>query len=200
MGVDKGSVLQEKRIFNESPINPRKCCHLITKILYLLGQGQTFTKTEATDLFFATTMLFQSTDVHPSQSASTSWRSTPSSHDCSLLLCSRSTAGELASHGLSRAQGAPAVGRRRHHRHQLPHQGHEQQDRPLQVRSRLLLLYATFHYIDLLPRLGLNATRFFWLFSSFLLFSTPLLFSGPTPSACSARSTTSPCWARPSAT
>ena len=63
MGVDKGSVLQEKRIFNESPINPRKCCHLITKILYLLGQGQTFTKTEATDLFFATTMLFQSTDV-----------------------------------------------------------------------------------------------------------------------------------------
>lgn len=64
MGVDKGSVLQEKRIFNESPINPRKCCHLITKILYLLGQGQTFTKTEATDLFFATTMLFQSTDVN----------------------------------------------------------------------------------------------------------------------------------------
>lgn len=63
-GVDKGSVLQEKRIFNESPINPRKCCHLITKILYLLGQGQTFTKTEATDLFFATTMLFQSTDVN----------------------------------------------------------------------------------------------------------------------------------------
>jgi hypothetical protein len=61
-------------------------------------------------------------------------------------------------------------------------------------------LYATFHYIDLLPRLGLNATRFFWLFSSFLLFSTPLLFSGPTPSACSARSTTLPCWARPSAT
>jgi len=67
-GVDKGSLLQEKRIFNESPINPRKCCNLITKILYLLGQGETFSKTEATDLFFATTMLFQSTDVslsHP---------------------------------------------------------------------------------------------------------------------------------------
>jgi coatomer protein complex subunit gamma len=70
--VDKGSVLQEKRIFNESPINPRKCVHLITKILYLLEQGQTFTKTEATDLFFATTMLFQSTDVRTSSLSSPS--------------------------------------------------------------------------------------------------------------------------------
>ncbi len=133
-----------------------------------------------------------------------SWRSTPSSplissHDCALLLCSRSTAGELASHGLSRAQGAPAVGRRRHHRHQLPHQGHEQQDRPLQVRSRLLLplRYATLRYSDLLPAPWAQRRPVLLVCSP--LFSS-LLFSGPTPSACSARSTTSPCWARPSAT
>jgi hypothetical protein len=62
-GLDKGTVLQEKRLFNESPLNPRKCCHLLTKVLYLLGQGETFTTTEATDLFFSTTKLFQSKDV-----------------------------------------------------------------------------------------------------------------------------------------
>ena len=58
-------------------------------------------------------------------------------------------------------------------------------------------LYATLHFAasTSFPRLGLNAARSFW----FVLFSSPL-FSGPTPSACSARSTTSPCWAKPSAT
>jgi len=61
--LNKGTVLQEKRLFNESPLNPRKCCHLLTKVLYLLGQGETFTTTEATDLFFSVTKLFQSKDV-----------------------------------------------------------------------------------------------------------------------------------------
>eukprot|EP01102_Stenamoeba_stenopodia_P007090 TRINITY_DN1980_c3_g1_i1.p1 TRINITY_DN1980_c3_g1~~TRINITY_DN1980_c3_g1_i1.p1 ORF type:complete len:879 (-),score=208.25 TRINITY_DN1980_c3_g1_i1:193-2829(-) len=62
-GIDKSLVLQEKRIFNETPLNPRKCCHLLTKILYLLAQGETFTTNEATDLFFAVTKLFQSKDI-----------------------------------------------------------------------------------------------------------------------------------------
>lgn len=62
-GLDKGLVLQEKRAFNETPLNPRKCCHLLTKILYLLTQGETFSTHEATDLFFAVTKLFQSKDI-----------------------------------------------------------------------------------------------------------------------------------------
>lgn len=36
--VEKTAVLQEARIFNETPINPRKCTHTLTKILYLLNQ------------------------------------------------------------------------------------------------------------------------------------------------------------------
>jgi len=62
-GLDKGIFLQEKRIFNDTPLNPRKCCQLLTKLLYLVAQGERFTKTEATDVFFAVTKLFQSKDI-----------------------------------------------------------------------------------------------------------------------------------------
>jgi coatomer protein complex subunit gamma len=61
--LDKGLVLQEKRIFGEPKPNVRACCHLLTKILYLVAQGEPFTKKEATDSFFAVTKLFQSKDV-----------------------------------------------------------------------------------------------------------------------------------------
>lgn len=62
-GLEKGIVLQEKHLFNATPINPRKCSALITKLLYLLVQGEKFTRQEATDVFFAVTKLFQSKDV-----------------------------------------------------------------------------------------------------------------------------------------
>ncbi|CAB3980713.1 coatomer subunit gamma-2-like, partial [Paramuricea clavata] len=61
-GLDKATALQEARTFNESPINPRRCIHILTKILYLLNQGQQFGTTEATEAFFAMTKLFQSKD------------------------------------------------------------------------------------------------------------------------------------------
>ncbi|XP_022824092.1 coatomer subunit gamma-like [Spodoptera litura] len=62
--LDKTIILQEARYFNQSPVNPRKCCLILTKILYLLNQGeQKFTTQEATEAFFATTKLFQSKDV-----------------------------------------------------------------------------------------------------------------------------------------
>lgn len=61
--LDKTIVLQESRYFNESSVNPRKCTHILSKILFLLNQGEKFTTQEATDAFFATTKLFQSKDV-----------------------------------------------------------------------------------------------------------------------------------------
>ena len=36
--VEKTSVLQEARIFNETPVNARRCTHVLTKILYLINQ------------------------------------------------------------------------------------------------------------------------------------------------------------------
>lgn len=36
--LEKTSVLQETRMFNETPVNARKCTHILTKILYLINQ------------------------------------------------------------------------------------------------------------------------------------------------------------------
>ncbi|CAK9142569.1 unnamed protein product [Ilex paraguariensis] len=63
LGIEKGSVLQEARVFHDPQLDPRKCSQVITKLLYLLNQGETFTKVEATEVFFAVTKLFQSRDI-----------------------------------------------------------------------------------------------------------------------------------------
>lgn len=62
-GLDKSTVLQESRSFNDTPINTRKCIHILSKVLYLMNQGIHFGTTEATETFFAMTKLFQSKDV-----------------------------------------------------------------------------------------------------------------------------------------
>ena len=63
---NKTTVIQEARVFNDSPISPRKCRALLTRIVYLLYVGETFTTQEATTLFFGTTKLFQHKDVSSS--------------------------------------------------------------------------------------------------------------------------------------
>ncbi|CAF1955229.1 unnamed protein product [Brassica oleracea var. botrytis] len=63
MGIEKGAVLQEARVFNDPQLDPRRCSQVITKLLYLLNQGESFTKVEATEVFFSVTKLFQSKDT-----------------------------------------------------------------------------------------------------------------------------------------
>ena len=43
-------------------MHPKRCCQQITKLLYFLTQGETFTGSESLDVFFGVTKLFQSTD------------------------------------------------------------------------------------------------------------------------------------------
>ncbi|CAK9858868.1 unnamed protein product [Sphagnum jensenii] len=62
-GIEKGAVLQEARVFNDPQLDARRCAQVITKLLYLINQGETFTKIEATEVFFAVTKLFQSKDI-----------------------------------------------------------------------------------------------------------------------------------------
>ncbi|KAM0896208.1 hypothetical protein ACQ4PT_023337 [Festuca glaucescens] len=62
-GIEKGAVLQEARVFNDPQLDARKCSQVSIKLLYLLNQGETFTKVEATGVFFAVTKLFQSNDA-----------------------------------------------------------------------------------------------------------------------------------------
>jgi len=60
---NKTTIIQEARVFNDSPISPRKCRALLTRVVYLLYVGETFGAQEATTLFFGTTKLFQHRDV-----------------------------------------------------------------------------------------------------------------------------------------
>ncbi|SCV05159.1 LANO_0H01354g1_1 [Lachancea nothofagi CBS 11611] len=62
---DKMTIYQDcLNAFNESPVNSKRCRLLISRLLQLLAQGETFPKTEATALFFAVSKLFQ----HPNDS------------------------------------------------------------------------------------------------------------------------------------
>lgn len=65
-GLEKAAVLQECRAFSDDATvkeNPRKCCILITKLLFLLVKGENFSSKEMTEVFFGVTKLFQSDDV-----------------------------------------------------------------------------------------------------------------------------------------
>ncbi|OJJ51352.1 hypothetical protein ASPZODRAFT_12186 [Penicilliopsis zonata CBS 506.65] len=60
--LDRTSVFQDARLFNSSPISPRKCRTLLTKIAVLLFTGEQFPTNEATTLFFGISKLFQNKD------------------------------------------------------------------------------------------------------------------------------------------
>lgn len=70
---NKTTIIQEARVFNESPISPRKCRALLTRIVYLLYVGETFGTQEATTIFFGTTKLFQHKDVCAIHSPASHW-------------------------------------------------------------------------------------------------------------------------------
>ncbi|KAK2075161.1 hypothetical protein P8C59_009309 [Phyllachora maydis] len=61
--VDRTQVFQEARLFNTSPIQPRRCRILLTKIALLLYTGEKFPRNEATTLFFGISKLFQNKDA-----------------------------------------------------------------------------------------------------------------------------------------
>ncbi|EEH34071.1 coatomer subunit gamma-1 [Paracoccidioides lutzii Pb01] len=62
MKLDRTSVFQDARLFNSSPISPRRCRTLLTKIAVLLFTGEKFPTNEATTLFFGISKLFQNKD------------------------------------------------------------------------------------------------------------------------------------------
>ncbi|KAJ5130554.1 uncharacterized protein N7515_006593 [Penicillium bovifimosum] len=60
--LDRTSVFQDARLFNSSPISPRTCRTLLTKIAVLMFTGEQFPTNEATTLFFGISKLFQNKD------------------------------------------------------------------------------------------------------------------------------------------
>lgn len=109
---NKTTIIQEARVFNESPISPRKCRALLTRIVYLLYVGETFGTQEATELFFGTTKLFQHKDVSAAAPAMSYKRA-------KLLGAERSATSRVSGH-----QGARNDRRGCHHGHQQYHEGH----------------------------------------------------------------------------
>jgi len=61
-GIEKGAALQDARCFNDAHVDARRCQQVITKLLYLLVQGETLTKKESSEVFFSVTKLFQARD------------------------------------------------------------------------------------------------------------------------------------------
>ncbi|KAL9938250.1 hypothetical protein V8E36_002873 [Tilletia maclaganii] len=89
LGQDKSSVIQEARVFNETPISPRRCRILLTKLLYLLYGGETFSRQEGTNLFFGATKLFQHKDAALRQMTYLSIKElTPISDDTIMIIAS----------------------------------------------------------------------------------------------------------------
>jgi coatomer protein complex subunit gamma len=72
--INKGNVVQDSRVFSDTPLSPKRCVVILAKTLYLLGQGEQFNEKEATTVFFASTKSFQCKDVlfyfiiHPASS------------------------------------------------------------------------------------------------------------------------------------
>eukprot|EP01064_Diplonema_japonicum_P025915 TRINITY_DN37336_c0_g1_i1.p1 TRINITY_DN37336_c0_g1~~TRINITY_DN37336_c0_g1_i1.p1 ORF type:complete len:860 (+),score=328.12 TRINITY_DN37336_c0_g1_i1:40-2619(+) len=61
-GLEKSAAVQGTKIFAAPNIKGRDCLVAAVKLLYLMAQGELLSPTESTDIFFATTKLFQSED------------------------------------------------------------------------------------------------------------------------------------------
>lgn len=62
--VERSAVLYESKCFNERQIDIRKCRQVLAKLVYLTNQGEKFSESESTNIFFAVTKLFQSADFN----------------------------------------------------------------------------------------------------------------------------------------
>lgn len=62
--IDKALVIQDVKIFNETPLKIDRCITVLTKLLYLLYQGEKLNSKDSTNVFFAVIKSFQSKEVN----------------------------------------------------------------------------------------------------------------------------------------
>ena len=131
---NKTTVIQEARVFNDSPISPRKCRALLTRVVHLLYIGESFSTQEATTLFFGTTKLFQHKDVCPILPYLTN----------RLDRADTTNAERAAADGLLSYQGTRGYSRGCHHGHQQHYERYATQLRshlPTKLDPRLMSDY-----------------------------------------------------------
>ena len=61
--VRKEMIVQEAKCFNDNNLNTRNCLGIISKLIYLINQGEKFLPTEIETLFFDSTKLLQTNDI-----------------------------------------------------------------------------------------------------------------------------------------
>ncbi|CAD8045387.1 unnamed protein product [Paramecium sonneborni] len=61
--LQKSSVLLESRCFNDPQLQDKKCRQILSKLIYLINQGEKFNDQESLSLFFGITKLFSSNNV-----------------------------------------------------------------------------------------------------------------------------------------
>lgn len=63
-GIEKSRVLQDSRCFDASSIDPKEVIPVMSKILYLINQGEELSQNESTEVFFRASKLYQSQHPH----------------------------------------------------------------------------------------------------------------------------------------
>ena len=61
--LKKDDIIEKAKCFNDKKIQELLCKELLTKIIYLLNHGESFSEKETTDLFFGVTKLYQSNEI-----------------------------------------------------------------------------------------------------------------------------------------
>ncbi|CAG9315276.1 unnamed protein product [Blepharisma stoltei] len=62
--IEKARVLQDSRCFDASSIDPKEVIPVMSKILYLINQGEELSQNESTEIFFRASKLYQSQHPH----------------------------------------------------------------------------------------------------------------------------------------
>lgn len=84
-GLKKNAVLHEAKCFNNKNVSARQCSEVLTKIMYLIIQGEEFTDPEISNVFFSVTKLFNSRDVHLRRMVYLSLRNLPADPEEAMM-------------------------------------------------------------------------------------------------------------------
>lgn len=109
--MDRNLVLREARCFNDKQVNPGKCSIVLTKILYLINQGEELSQEEALEVFFSCTKLFQCKNVHLRRMVYLLIKTLKIDQDNSLIVVSCLSKDMTSTHDLFRANAIRVLGR-----------------------------------------------------------------------------------------
>ena len=61
--INKTTLVLDSRVFNETPLSSKRCHSVLSKLLFILYNGETFNTNDATTIFFSVIKTFQSKEL-----------------------------------------------------------------------------------------------------------------------------------------